>query len=159
MHNVETIFHLPLLEAASSIFSETRVMPVNLHFAVSYASPRFQKRFPCTCIAFISCTRTYMYIATTKQKIILKNARRIDIVLLDNSSVVQYENYLFIFYVIIGITLLMVPWRQPLTTSTRHLVLGSGRPIVQQRHSFSKEVSMNKTASQTNFLLQGWGPC
>ena len=95
-----------------------------------------------------------MYIATTKQ-----NARRIDIVLLDNSSVVQYENYLFIFNVIIGITLLMVPWRQPLTTSTRHLVLGSGRPIVQQLHSFSMEVSMNKTASQTNFLLQGWGPC
>ena len=45
------------------------------------------------------------------------------------------------------------------TTSTRHLVLGSGRPIVQQRHAFSKEFSINKTASQTNFLLQGWDPC
>ena len=54
------IFHLPLLEAASSIFfSETGVMPVNLHLAVFQASPRFQKRFPC--IAFISCTRSYMY--------------------------------------------------------------------------------------------------
>ena len=58
-----------------------------------------------------------MYIATTKQKKILKNARRIDIVLLDNSSVVQYENYLFIFIVIIGITLLMVPFRRSLETS------------------------------------------
>ena len=58
-----------------------------------------------------------MYIATTKQKIILKNARRIDIVLLDNSSVVQCENYLFIFNVIIGITLLMVPFRRSLETA------------------------------------------
>ena len=58
-----------------------------------------------------------MYIATTKQKKILKNARRIDIVLLDNSSVVQYENYLFIFNVIIGITLLMVPFRRSLETA------------------------------------------
>ena len=58
-----------------------------------------------------------MYIATTKQKKILKNARRIDIVLLDNSSVVQYENYLFIFNVIIGITLLMVPFRSSLETA------------------------------------------
>ena len=59
----------------------------------------------------------YMYIATTKQKIILKNARRIDIVLLDNSSLVQYENYLFIFNVIIGITLLMLPFRRSLETA------------------------------------------
>ena len=58
-----------------------------------------------------------MYIATTKQKKILKNARRIDIVLLDNSSVVQYENYSFIFNVIIGITLLMVPFRRSLETA------------------------------------------
>ena len=58
-----------------------------------------------------------MYIATTKQKIILKNARRIDIVPLDNSSVVQYENNLFIFNVIIGITLLMVPFRRNLETA------------------------------------------
>ena len=58
-----------------------------------------------------------MYIATTKQKKILKNARRIDIVLLDNSSVVQYENYLFIFNVILGITLLMVPFRRSLETA------------------------------------------
>ena len=58
-----------------------------------------------------------MYIATTKQKKNLKNARRIDIVLLDNSSVVQYENYLFIFNVIIGITLLMVPFRRSLETA------------------------------------------
>ena len=58
-----------------------------------------------------------MYIATTKQNKILKNARRIDIVLLDNSSVVQYENYLFIFNVIIGITLLMVPFRRSLETA------------------------------------------
>ena len=58
-----------------------------------------------------------MYIATTKQKKILKNARRIDSVLLDNSSVVQYENYLFIFNVIIGITLLMVPFRSSLETA------------------------------------------
>ena len=58
-----------------------------------------------------------MYIATKKQKKILKNARRIDIVLLDNSSVVQYENYLFIFNVIIGITLLMVPFRRSLETA------------------------------------------
>ena len=116
VHNVETIFHLPLLEAASSFFfSETGVMPVTLYFAVSQASPRFQKRFPC--IAFISCTRSYMYIATKKQKIILKNARRIDVVPLDNSSVVQYENYLFIFNVIIGITLLMVPFRRSLETA------------------------------------------
>ena len=89
---------------------------MNLHFAVSQASPRFQKRFPC--IAFISLGHTcMMYIATTKQKIILKNARRIDVVLLDNSSVVQYENYLFIFNVIIGITLLMVPFRRSLETA------------------------------------------
>ena len=58
-----------------------------------------------------------MYIATTKQKKILKNARRIDIVLLDNSSVVQYENYLFIFNVFLGITLLMVPFRRSLETA------------------------------------------
>ena len=58
-----------------------------------------------------------MYIATTKQKKILKNARMIDIVLLDNSSVVQYENYSFIFNVIIGITLLMVPFRRSLETA------------------------------------------
>ena len=58
-----------------------------------------------------------MYIATTKQKKILKSARRIDIVLLDNSSVVQYENYLFIFNVILGITLLMVPFRRSLETA------------------------------------------
>ena len=58
-----------------------------------------------------------MYIATTKQNIILKNARRIDVVLLDNNSVVQYENYLFIFNVIIGITLLMVPLRRSLETA------------------------------------------
>ena len=118
MHNVETIYHLPLLEAASSnFFSETGVMPVNLHFAVSQASPRFQKRFPC--IAFISCTRSYMYdvYSNNKAKKILKNARRIDIVLLDNSSVVQYENYLFIFNVILGITLLMVPFRRSLETA------------------------------------------
>ena len=58
-----------------------------------------------------------MYIATTKQKLILKNARRIDVVPLDNSSVVQYENNLFIFNVIIGITLLMVPFRRSLETA------------------------------------------
>ena len=58
-----------------------------------------------------------MYIATTKQKLILKNARRIDVVSLDNSSVVQYENNLFIFNVIIGITLLMVPFRRSLETA------------------------------------------
>ena len=58
-----------------------------------------------------------MYKATTRQKIILKNVRRIDIVLLDNSSVVQYENYLFILNVIIGITLLMVPFRRSLETA------------------------------------------
>ena len=58
-----------------------------------------------------------MYIATTKQKLILENARRIDVVPLDNSSVVQYENNLFIFNVIIGITLLMVPFRRSLETA------------------------------------------
>ena len=58
-----------------------------------------------------------MYIAATKQKLILKNARRIDVVPLDNSSVVQYENNLFIFNVIIGITLLMVPFRRSLETA------------------------------------------
>ena len=62
------------------IFSETRVLPVKLQFAVSRASVIFQKRFPDAVstkergnIVTTSCTRSH--IASTKQKIIISKLR------------------------------------------------------------------------------------